>query len=61
LWQKLQKSNIQGKIFKVIYNMYQNIKTCIPKGEECSVFFNSEVGVKAVNVLLRQELSVIPL
>jgi hypothetical protein len=26
--------------------MYQNIKTCIQKGEECSVFFNSEVGVK---------------
>jgi hypothetical protein len=46
VWQKLQKSNIQGKIFKVIYNMYQNIKTCIRKGEECSVFFNSEVGVK---------------
>jgi hypothetical protein len=46
LWQKLQKSNIQGKIFKVIYNMYQNIKTCIRKGEEWSVFFNSEVGVK---------------
>jgi hypothetical protein len=46
LWQKLQKSNIQGKMFKVIYNMYQNIKTCIRKGEECSVFFNSEVGVK---------------
>jgi hypothetical protein len=46
VWQKLQKSNIQGKMFKVIYNMYQNIKTCIRKGEECSVFFNSEVGVK---------------
>ena len=26
--------------------MYQNIKTCIRKGEECSVFVNSEVGVK---------------
>jgi hypothetical protein len=26
--------------------MYQNIKTCIRKGEECSVVFNSEVGVK---------------
>jgi hypothetical protein len=33
LWQKLQKSNIQGNIFKVIYNMYKNIKTCIRKGE----------------------------
>jgi hypothetical protein len=26
--------------------MYQNIKPCIRKGEECSVFVNSEVGVK---------------
>ena len=26
--------------------MYQNIKTSIRKGEECSVFVNSEVGVK---------------
>ena len=48
LWQKLQKSNIQGKIFEVVYNMYQNIKTCIRKGEEYSVFFNSETRGKCV-------------
>ena len=46
LWQKLQKSDIQGKLFRVIFNMYQNIKTCIRKGHECSGFFNCEVGVK---------------
>jgi hypothetical protein len=28
LWQKLQKSNIQGKIFKVIYNL-NNMQLCL--------------------------------
>ena len=46
LWQKLQNANIQGKIFKVLYGMYQNIKTCIRKGNEYSDYFNCEVGVK---------------
>jgi hypothetical protein len=36
LWQKLQKSNIKGKIFTVIYNMYQNIKTRVKHGNEPS-------------------------
>ena len=45
-WQKLQNQINRVKKIKVIYNMYQNIKTCIRKGEECSIFFNSEVGVK---------------
>lgn len=46
LWQKMQKSNIKGKIFTVIYNMYQNIKTCVKKGNEFSQFFISHIGVK---------------
>lgn len=46
LSQKLQKSNIKGKIFKVVYNMYQNIKSCVKKGEEYSAFFNCDIGVK---------------
>ena len=29
LWQKILKSDINGKIFKVIYNMYNDIKSCI--------------------------------
>lgn len=45
LWQKMQKSNVQGKICKVINCMYQNIKTCIRKGNEYSEFFNCEIGV----------------
>ena len=46
LWQKMLKSNIKGKIFTVIYNMYQNIKTCVKKGNEYSDFFMSHTGVK---------------
>ena len=38
LWQKLQKFNIRGKIFTVIYNMYQNIKSCVKKGKDYSDF-----------------------
>ena len=46
LWQKMQKSNVQGNVFKVINCMYQNTKTCIRKGNEYSEFFNCEIGVK---------------
>ena len=46
LWQKMQKSNVQGKICKVINCIYQNIKTCIRKGNEYSEFFSCEIGVK---------------
>ena len=46
LWQKMQKSNIKGKLFRVIYNMYQNIKTCVRMGNDISEFFISTIGVK---------------
>jgi hypothetical protein len=46
LWQKMQKSNVQGNICKVINCMYQNIKTCIRKGNEYSEFFYCEIGVE---------------
>jgi hypothetical protein len=46
LWQKMQKSNVQGNVFKVINCMYQNTKTCIRKGNEYSEFFNCEIEVK---------------
>jgi hypothetical protein len=29
LWQTLLKSEIKGKCFNVIFNMYQNIKSCV--------------------------------
>ena len=39
-------SNVQEKKLKVINCMYQNIKTCIRKGNEYSELFNCEIGVK---------------
>ena len=44
LWIKLIKSNIGGKCFKIIYNMYQNIKSCISHNNVLSSFF--EIGVR---------------
>jgi len=29
LWKKLLKHDINGKCFKIIYNMYDNIKSCV--------------------------------
>ena len=46
LWQKLQKYNIKGKIFTVIHNMYKNVKSYVKHGDECSDYFNCNLGVK---------------
>ncbi|KAK3097138.1 hypothetical protein FSP39_006717 [Pinctada imbricata] len=46
LWRKLQNTNIKGKIFKVIYNMYKDIKSCVRKNSECSEFFPCMTGVR---------------
>ena len=39
LWQKLIASNITGKIFISIFNMYSNIKSCVRQNSEQSDFF----------------------
>ncbi|MES9884249.1 MAG: reverse transcriptase family protein [Sedimenticola sp.] len=46
LWQKLLQNNIHGKFFRVIHNMYQNIKSCVSINNEKSAFFVSNVGVR---------------
>jgi hypothetical protein len=45
LWQKLLSTSVNGKFFRVIYNMYNNIKSCIFKGE-ASDFFSCENGLR---------------
>jgi len=45
LWNKLSNI-IGGKIFKTIFNLYQNIKSCVQFSGEFSNFFNSEIGVR---------------
>ena len=46
LWKKCQFSNIKGKCFKVIFNMYQGIKSYV-KHKECqSDLFPCLTGVR---------------
>ena len=46
LWYKLIKSGITGKMYTLIYNMYQDIRSCVTVNGECSQFFNSYIGVR---------------
>jgi hypothetical protein len=45
LWQKLLKFTIDGKMFKIIKSMYNNVKSCVRQGNSCSNFFQFNVGV----------------
>ena len=46
LWRKLIKNNIQGKMFKIIFSLYKNIKSCVKAGGEYSDFFACDIGVR---------------
>lgn len=46
LWTKLLKNNINGKFFRIIYNLYQGIKSCISFNGDQSSFFQSFRGVR---------------
>ena len=46
LWIKLLGHGINGKIFRVIYNLYQNIKSCVMYSGELSGFFRCYCGVR---------------
>ena len=46
LWMKLLGNSINGKIFRTIYNLYQNIKSCVKYSGNQSGFFQSYCGVR---------------
>ena len=46
LWTKLISYNINGKIMKLIYNIYQNTKACIKLNNIISSSFNCNIGVR---------------
>ncbi|MES9880523.1 MAG: reverse transcriptase family protein [Sedimenticola sp.] len=46
LWKKLLKNNINGIFFRVINNMYLEIKSCVMLNNECSQYFPSYCGVR---------------
>ena len=46
LWNKLLINQINGKMYNVIFNMYQNIKSRIQYNKETSNYFECNVGVR---------------
>ncbi|MEW8548205.1 MAG: reverse transcriptase family protein, partial [Candidatus Thiodiazotropha sp.] len=46
LWMKLLSNGINGKFFRLIYNLYYNIKSCVHFAGEQSRFFHSYSGVR---------------
>ena len=46
MWSKLIASGINGNVIKVIYNLYENAKSCIRKENKLSHFFSCNVGVR---------------
>ncbi|XP_043227986.1 uncharacterized protein LOC122384520 [Amphibalanus amphitrite] len=46
LWRKLISNGINGKILRVIYNMYANAKSCIQEGSSVSDLFTCNIGVR---------------
>jgi hypothetical protein len=52
LWQKMSANNIGGKCYRIIHNMYQNIKSCIMLNGDATCFFSCETGVRQGENLL---------
>ncbi len=46
LWYKLVKQNVNGKILRVIKNMYNNIKSCVMVNQQLSETFICKKGVR---------------
>ena len=46
LWQKLLKSSVDGKMFRIVRNMYSSIKSCVRIGTTETPFFTSGCGVR---------------
>ena len=46
LWSKLLTYNINGRLMKVIFNLYQETKACIKLNNNLSNSFNCNIGVR---------------
>ena len=46
LWYKMLLNNINGKIYNIIHNMYDNIKSCIVYNNAVSDYFACDNGVR---------------
>ena len=45
LWTKLLSYNINGKILRVVYNIYEKAKACVKSNNIISHSFNCNIGV----------------
>jgi hypothetical protein len=46
LWKKILSANINGRIFTVIFNLYQNAKSCVSLESNITNFFPCNTGVR---------------
>ena len=46
LWQKLLDQKVNGKVLKVIKNLYANAKSCVQLNNDISDFFEVNIGVR---------------
>ena len=46
LWQKLIAENVNGNFIRVLYNLYDQAKSCVKKGGKISDFFKCTAGVR---------------
>ena len=46
LWLKMIGENMNGNFIRVIYNIYDQAKSCVKKGGEFSEYFTCNVGVR---------------
>ena len=51
LWLKMYKSGIQGKILRIIKNMYENVKSCVKSCSTYSEYLSYAVGLRQGEVM----------
>jgi hypothetical protein len=51
LWLKLYRQGIQGKLLKIIRNMYVNVKSCVKKYNSYSDYFCYALGLRQWEVI----------
>jgi hypothetical protein len=51
LWLKLFKSGVQGKVLRIIKNMYQVVKSCVKHCNSFSDFFELSVGLRQGEIM----------
>ena len=52
LWQKILQQNVNGKMLKIIYSMYDSAESCVRQNHQMSHYFYSNIGVRQGENLL---------